>query len=104
MDTLKELNELYDKKFYSFFQSKFVGKNIEKAIDETFTQLVIKLLRVQIQFSLMLDCLETIKCNENVYKKLSQKEREKIVKNLKLLKLICGGLDNLAKHICKSLT
>ena len=99
MDTKAELKELYNKKLHSFFESEFAGKNITTAIDTTFKESIVKLLKTQINFALLLDCLNAIKCNENIFKKFSNQTRKKIYKKIKELEFICISIDNILKDI-----
>ena len=57
MDTKAELKELYNKKLHSFFESEFAGKNITTAIDATFKESIVKLLKTQIKIPLVPDLL-----------------------------------------------
>ena len=46
MDRKKQINELYNKRLYSFFRTEFEGKIFESAFFEVFRKTLIKFVRV----------------------------------------------------------
>ena len=99
MDRKKQINELYNKRLYSFFRTEFEGKFFESAFFEVFTKTLIKLVRVQLEFMLILDCLNLIRSDKNIYRKLSKESRKRIIQNIKGLEFICDGIDNILMRI-----
>ena len=99
MDRKKQINELYNKRLYSFFRTEFEGKFFESAFFEVFRKTLIKFVRVQLEFMLILDCLNLIRSDKNIYRKLSKESRKRIIQNIKGLEFICDGNDNILMRI-----
>lgn len=48
---------------------------------------------------LILDCLNLIRSDKNIYRKLSKESRKRIIQNIKGLGFICDGIDNILMRI-----
>lgn len=64
-----------------------------------FRKTLIKFVRVQLGFRLILDCLNLIRSDKNIYRKLSKESRKRIIQNIKGLEFICDGIDNILMRI-----
>lgn len=102
--TSKEEFEAHYKKYRTkYFKKHFVGKNINEAIYETSSNIILKLTAILTEIGMLTDCLCTLRSDKKFFSKLDSDCKRRFRINIIGLKTISKELNNILKPILEAL-